>query len=149
MAVHCCSDQQLSIKCYRLVQCLSINLLSCYIKLPNFALYPVTLTASPDILCPGGTVVLTCVTDTGRLDWTFGKSTTQTFFKANQIGIPLNRSAFTVILHNITGDDNNTFWSTATVRHHLPLNFSETVSCTDGPEGNITEYTIRVGKIDR
>ena len=108
--------------------------------------YPVTLTASPDSLCPGDTVVLTCVTDTGRLDWRFGKSSTQTFFKANQVGIPLNRSAFTVVLHNITGDENNTFWSTATVRHHVPLNFSETVSCSDGPEGNITEHNINVGK---
>ena len=106
---------------------------------------PVTLTASPDSLCPGGTVVLTCVTDTGILDWTFGKYLTQTFFKANQIGIPQYKSSFTVILHNITGDDNNTFWSTATV-HHVPHNFSETVSCSDGPEGNITEHNINVGK---
>ena len=110
--------------------------------------YPVTLTASPRSLCPGGTVVFTCVTDTGRLDWTFSKSVTQTFFKANQIiiGIPLNKSVFTVILHNISGDDNNTFWSTSTVRHHVPLNFSETVSCSDGPGRNITEHNISVGK---
>ena len=93
-------------------------------------------------------MVPTCVTDTVILDWNFGKSFTQTFFKANQIGIPLNRSAFTVILRNITGDDNNTFLSIATVHHHVPLNFSETVSCSDGPVGNIAEYAIRVGKID-
>ena len=92
-------------------------------------------------------MVLTCVTDTGRLDWRLGKSSTQTFFRANQIGIPQYKSSFTVILYNITGDDNNTFWSKATVSHHVPLNFSENVSCNDGPEGNITEYTIRVGKI--
>ena len=92
-------------------------------------------------------MVLTCVTDTGRLDWIFGKSVTQTFFKANQIGILLNKSSFTVILHNITGDDNSTFWSTATVSHHVPLNFSETVSCSDGPGRNITEYNISVGEI--
>ena len=108
--------------------------------------YPVTLTASPDILCPGGTLVLTCVTDTGRLDWIFGKTSTHTFFKANQIGIPLNRNVFTVILYNITGDENNIFWSTATVSHHVPLNFSETVSCSDGPGRNITEHKISVGK---
>ena len=146
-AVHCCSDQQLSIKCYRLAQYLIIIPLSFYIKLPKFVLYPVTLTASPDSLCPGGTVVLNCVTDTGILDWRFGKSLTQTFFRANQIGIPQYKSSFTAILYNITGDDNNTFWSKATVSHHVPLNFSETVSCSDGPEGNVTEYTIRVGKI--
>ena len=68
-------------------------------------------------------MVLTCVTDTGILDWIFGKYVTQTFFKANQIGILLNKSSFTVILHNITGENNNTSWSTATVSHHVPLNF--------------------------
>ena len=111
------------------------------------SIYPVILTASPNSLCPGDTVVLTCVTDTGRLDWTFGKTVTLSFYKADQIGIPLNKNFFTVILYNITGDDNNTFWSTATVSHHVPLNYSETVSCSDGPGGNITKYTIRVGKI--
>ena len=124
-----------------------------YIKLPNFALYPVTLTSSPESLCPGGTVLLTCVTDTGKLEWRFAigsKHVTQYFYRTNQIGILINKSVFTVILHNITGDDNNTFWSTATVSHHVPLNYSENVSCSDcACQGrNITEYTIRVGKID-
>ena len=94
---------------------------------------------------------LTCVTDTGRLDWRFGKTVTLSFYKADQIGIPLNRIIFfTVILYNITGDDNNTFWSTATVSHHVPLNFSETVSCSDGPGRNMTEkhnISVNVGKI--
>ena len=94
-------------------------------------------------------MVLTCVTDTGRLDWKIGKYETLSFYKADQIGIPLNKSVFTVILYNITGEDNNIFWATASVRHHVPLNYSETVSCSDGPGGNITAYTIRVGKIHR
>ena len=108
---------------------------------------PVILTASPDSICPGGTVVITCVTDTGRLDWKFGKSSTLTFYRANQIGIPVNRSAFAVILYSIAGDDNNTFWSTAaaTVHHHVPLSFSEIVSCSDG-QGEITEHHLSVGK---
>ena len=70
----------------------------------------------------------------------------QTFFKVNQIGIPLSSSAFTVILHNITGEENNTFWSTVTLRYYVPFTFSETVACSDGPEGNITEHNISVGK---
>ena len=141
MSVHCYSDKQLSIICYRLVTP-NLILLTCKF----IHIHTVILTKSPDSLCPGDTVVLTCVTDTGRLDWTFGKSSTQTFFRANQIGIPLKRSIFTVILYNITGDDNNTFWSSATVSHHVPLNFSETVSCSDGPGRNITERNISVGK---
>ena len=105
------------------------------------------MTALPDSLCPGDTVVLTCVTDTGRLDWTFGKSSTLSFYKVDQIGIPLNKSVFfTVILQNITGDDNNMFRSSVTVSHHVPLSFSETVSCSDGPGGIFTEHNISVGK---
>ena len=78
-------------------------------------------------------------------DWIGDLANLQHRLSSKQIN---SSSAFTVILHNITGDDNNTFWSTDTVSHHVPLNFSETVSCSDGPgwDRNITEHNISVGK---
>ena len=72
LPVQCCSDQQLSIKCYRLVILIQSLILLTIIIMQGIFL--VLLPALPDNLCPGDTSsTYTCVTDTWRLAWTFGK----------------------------------------------------------------------------
>ena len=96
----------------------------------NF-IHTVTLTSSADILCPGDTVVFTCVTDTGRLIWEIINSNNiQSYHSPTQINIFTAMDIFTVTLVNVT--NSSTYWSTA-VGHNVSVDYNNTeVSCSDG-----------------
>ena len=93
----------------------------------------VTLTSSADILCPGDTVVFTCVTDTGRLVWEINK-TKQTFHSPALLNIPIKLDIFTLTLLNVT--NSNTYQSTAFV-HNVSVDYNWTsVKCIDGGQSS-------------
>ena len=130
VSVHCSPPQQLSIKCCRYYACLHVS----YRSLIITYVHTVTLTSSADILCPGDTVVFTCVTtDTGRLVWEITHNNIkQSFYSPAQINIPVNMDIFTLTLLNVT--NSNTYQSTA-VAHNVSVDYNGAkVSCSDDIE---------------
>ena len=107
-------------------------------------LITVTLTSSADILCPGDTVVFTCVTDTGRLVWVpINIINKHSFHFSTQK--PITKDIFTLTLINVT--NSNTYRSTA-VAHNISVDYNGTeVSCSDGPILSSNRLTIIIGKI--
>ena len=93
-------------------------------------LHTVILTSSADILCPGDTVVFTCVTDTGRLVWDLTHNNIkQSFHSPAQINIPITKDIFTLTLVSVT--NSNTYQSTA-VAHNVSVDYNGAkVSCSD------------------
>ena len=113
----------------------------------NF-IHTVTLTSSADILCPGDTVVFTCVTDTGRLVWELVNSNyKQSFHSPTQINMLITMDIFTLTLLNVT--NSSTYQSTA-VGHNVSVDYNNTeVSCSDGPVSSNfkQQLSIVIGKI--
>ena len=107
-------------------------------------IHTVTLTSSADILCPGDTVVFTCVTDTGRLVWEV-KKTKQTFHSPALLNIPIPLDIFTLTLLNVT--NSNTYQSTA-VAHNISVDYNWTfVQCIDGGQSsNNKQLNIIIGE---
>ena len=108
--------------------------------------HAVTLTSSADRVCPGDTVVFTCVTDTGRLEWYINKDNRQLDYSSELIGHPLTKDIFTLKLLNITGTNNSVFESTATTANVSLSDSGRSISCSDNPLGSTKERTIRIGK---
>ena len=101
----------------------------------------VNLTSSAKGLCPGDAVLITCVTNTGRLIWETSTGLTLPYFP-NQLGIPIKRDIFILTLQNITGQSNNIYQSTA-YAPYVPLNYSEeSITCADNVESVTIELTI-------
>ena len=107
----------------------------------------VTLTSSPDSVCPGDTVVFTCVSDTGKLLWEIINNNNQHLFSnPAQINANVTEDIFILVLLNVTGTNNSIYWSTATA-HHVPLNYSErNISCFDSDERLPKTITIKIGE---
>ena len=85
----------------------------------------VTLTSSADSVCPGDTVVFTCVTDTGQLAW--GSNGHNYLYYST--GKPARTIyIFTVNLCNVSG---MIFISTATL-HNVQLSHNGTVIICSG-----------------
>ena len=107
----------------------------------------VTLTSSVDSVCPGDTVVFTCVTDTGKLLWRIININNQYLFSnPGQINMNVTKDIFTLVLLNVTGTNTSIIWSTATA-HHVPLYYSErNISCFDSDERPPKTLTIKIGE---
>ena len=75
----------------------TLNVLNCVYT-------PVKLYSSTEDVCPGGTVVFTCVTDTGKLIWNVGNGISQSFHSPAQLNTPIHDDIFTLLLQNVTGD---------------------------------------------
>ena len=90
----------------------------------------VTLTSSADSVCPGDTVVFTCVTDTAPLVWS---TTVNEHIKVYHSSVKVNEPAsnfgviFTVKLVSATGQ----FESTATAYNVSPDDNGVNVTCSN------------------
>ena len=102
----------------------------------------VTLTSSADSVCPGDTVVFTCVTDTGQLLW-ISNGHNSIYYSAGQPARTVH--IFTTKLCNVSG---MTFISTATV-HNVQLSHSGTViTCSDHHfQGTSVNKTVQLSGI--
>ena len=105
----------------------------------------VTLTSSADSVCPGDTVVFTCVSDTGRLVWVVNNSVdhVHSFHSINQIKMPVTEQFFKLELVNVTGIHNKTYLSTATAHNVLSDYNGTTITCMDWDQTN-TSVTLYV-----
>ena len=96
-----------------------------HIVIMYYSFTTVTLTSSADSVCPGDTVVFTCVTDTGQLAW-LSNGHNSLYYSAGQPTWTVY--IFTVKLCNVTG---MIFISTATL-HNVQLSHNGTVIiCSD------------------
>ena len=97
-------------------------------------------------------MVFTCVTDTGILIWDITTNHThpyKSFHSPAQLTEPpAFYEIFIITLHNITGENNNTYHSTATAVH-VPITYNgSTVECSGKINAlgtNNTERTIIIG----
>ena len=107
--------------------------------------HTVTLTSSADILCPGDTVVFTCVTDTGRLVWEIiNINNRHSFHSPAQITTPITADIFTLTLLSVTNSD--TYQSTA-VGHNVSIDYNNTeISCIDDLTAFNSKLSIIIGK---
>ena len=112
-----------------------------YVMIINNSIHTVTLTSSADKLCPGDTVVFTCVTDTGRLVWVpINPINKHSFHSSTQK--PVTKDIFTLTLLNVT--NSSTYRSTATA-HNISVGYDGTeVSCTDGPILSSNKLSIKI-----
>ena len=108
----------------------------------------VSLTSSVDSVCPGGTVVFTCVTDTNQLVWRFNESSFKVYTsksQANESTVTNFGGIFTLKLLNTT---RNGLESTATAQN-VAVNQNETsITCTgniNNPDAVKTQRII-IGK---
>ena len=72
-------------------------------------------------MCPGDTVVFTCVTDTIQLSWSTDDGKTSTYFLPSQVNEPAVNLSGGVFVLKLVKTSNNTFISTATA-HNVSLN---------------------------
>ena len=94
--------------------------------------YIVTLTSSADRLCPGDTVVFTCVTGTGSLTWS-SNGTTETYFTPDQVNEAARTlGIFSLQLLATTGG----FKSTATVHNVSLYQDGANITCDDNSIDN-------------
>ena len=90
-------------------------------------------------------MVFTCVTDTGRLIWTINDVISQSFHSPAQLNMPIHVDIFTLLLHNITGDTNNTYHSTVTATN-VSFAYNETITlCSDGPDASEEKSIVNLG----
>ena len=83
----------------------------------------VTLTSSVDSVCPGDTVVFTCITDTGKLIWTVNNSVDPvSFHSIKQIKMIVTEQIFELLLVNVTRIDKNTYMYLSTAILHTMCN---------------------------
>ena len=100
-------------------------------------------------MCPRDTVVFTCVTDTGVLLWEIINVDNQHLFSnPAQINTNATEDIFTLMLLNVTGENNSIYWSTATAHaHHVPLNYSgRSISCYDNDNKPSKTFNITLGE---
>ena len=88
----------------------------------------VTLTSSADSVCPGDTVVFTCVTDTGSLVW-ISNGHNYLYYSSGQLEQTVQSVyIFTVKLSNVSG---MIFMSTATVDNVQLSHNGTVITCSD------------------
>ena len=104
-----------------------------------YAFTTVTLTSSADSVCPGDTVVFTCVTDTGELAW-LSNGHNFLYYSVEQLASAVN--IFSVKLCNVSG---MIFISTATL-HNTQVGHNGTVlTCSDMVyKGSSVTETVQV-----
>ena len=104
-----------SLICIILAFYISIYMLCIYaVKITPGPYFTVTLTSSADRVCPGDTVVFTCVTDTGRVIWIVNNNVDLvSLHSINQIKMIVTKQIFKLLLVNVTGIDNKIYLSTA------------------------------------
>ena len=98
--------------------------------MPMYYFTTVTLTSSADSVCPGDTVVFTCVTDTAPLVWsTSVNEVVKVYYSSDQVNQPTSNfgGIFTVKLVNATGQ----FESTATAYNVSPDDNGVNVTCSN------------------
>ena len=97
----------------------------------------VTLTSSADSVCPGDTVVFTCVTDTGSLTWS-SNGTTETYFTLSQVNEAVRTlGIFSLKLVATTGG----FKSTATVHNVSLYQDGASITCDDNTNDDMRSKT--------
>ena len=106
----------------------------------------VTLTSSADSVCPGDTVVFTCVTDTAPLVWsTSVNEHVKVYYSSDQVNEPAVAigDIFTVKLVSTTGQ----FESTATAYHVLSDYNGVNIACNnDFSEAYSNTRSITIGE---
>ena len=92
-------------------------------------------------------MVFTCVTNTGMLLWEIININNQHLFSNPvQMNMNVTEDIFILVLFNVTGTNNNIYWSTATA-HNVPLNYSErNISCFDSDGRPPKTLTIKIGE---
>ena len=108
-------------------------------------IFTVTLTSSADSVCPGDTVVFTCVTDTVRLIWTVNKSVNLvSFHSTKHIKTIVTEQIFKLELVNVSGTNNQMYLSTATAHNVLPDYNGTAITCKDSDQilSGITLYVL-------
>ena len=89
----------------------------------------VNLTTSVDSdVCPGDTVVFTCVTDTGQLQWTVGSVKVPYYSSSEPAQVVTKSGIFDLQLINVTG---MTLVSTATAYNVSLTDDGIDITCTD------------------
>ena len=99
----------------------------------------VNLTSSNEKVCPGDTVVYTCITDTGYLVWYISESKEQ-LYQSGQVSQVAHRDIFTLRLVSETG---SMLVSTATV-HNVSVDYDgRNINCSDSAvnSADTTEQT--------
>ena len=83
----------------------------------------VNLTSSAELdVCPGDTVVFTCVTDTGKLQWTNDNDDTKLYYSTSQVNQPAVTNDFGgIFVLKLIRASANSFESTATA-YNVSLN---------------------------
>ena len=105
----------------------------------------VSLNSSAVRVCPGDTLVFTCITDTGALIWgSDGTTQIAVFFEADQLNSTENLGIFTLSYINITG--NTSFVSTATVYNVSIEDDGTIIICSDG-NNKIKTVEVRISGI--
>ena len=90
-------------------------------------------------MCPGDTVVFTCVTDTAPLIWS-SNGATETYFTPNQVNEAARTlGIFSLQLVATTGG----FKSTATVHNVLLYQDGTNITCSDNVNGDIAGSKMR------
>ena len=97
-------------------------------------------------MCPGDTVVFTCVTDTGKLIWLVNNSVDlmHSFHSINQIKMNVTEQIFKLELVNVTGIDSEKYLSTATAHNVLPDYNGTAITCMDTSDQTNTAMTLYV-----
>ena len=105
----------------------------------------VTLTSSADSVCPGDTVVFTCVTDTAPLVWsTSVNEHVKVYYSSDQVNEPAVNlgGIFTVKLVSTTGR----FESTATAYNVSSDYDGVNITCSDNVGAESNTSSIAVGE---
>ena len=122
----CSTSYQLYRQCLRLVQLSNIYYI--YTRTTEVIHSAVNLTSSTDRVCPGGSVVFTCVTDTGRLAWRINDNNHLYFSSGQMSQVTPIADIFTLKFISATG---SVFTSTATA-HNVSLEFTgSNITCSD------------------
>ena len=72
-------------------------------------------------VCPGDTVVFTCITDTGQLQWINDDGDNEVYYPTSQVNDPAVTLSGGIFVLKLINASNNTFVSTATA-HNVSLN---------------------------
>ena len=82
----------------------------------------------------------------GRLIWTINDVISQSFHSPAHLNIAIHNDIFTLLLHNITGESNNTYHSTVTATN-VSLAYNETITlCSDGRD--LCRHTTLQGNLN-
>ena len=109
-----------------------------------------TSSAVGDSVCPGDTVMFTCVTHTGQLQWISNGGASKLYSSPSQVNEPafINFGGFFVL--KLIDASNNTFESTATAHNVSLNNDGQNITCIsdisnpDSQKNSITK-SINIG----